>query len=331
MILTLLGCITLTVDPRPPATGVDDCAGCVQNALTGDVIALVNGKLTDSASAYTTNATLEDGTVLGASVFLHDPATADLVKLGNLDLGADDLGDGALARLAVRDLAWDSDAGLWAVGIDAVNDEWLLLHVDVPDWSGTDQRLPVTSYAFRTTDPVYWESAVSALAFVDGALVVATQGDAGGAGGRVYRSAVPTGWSVDPAWPDDPTYYADAVLTEVWTSFPEGLGVAGDIADGDWPLTTVRAERSSAGPLDENALWELGDPPAPVGTTFPVVRNQDIEGVAVIDGVPWGVDTEGVTWRGEGSQATRGVELGPAFTDPEDGVRLRGAATVVLP
>ncbi|MFN7146345.1 MAG: hypothetical protein ACK4YP_21410, partial [Myxococcota bacterium] len=65
-LLALAGCITLSVEPRPPSTGVDDCAGCVPNDLSGDVIALVNGKLTDAESAYTTNAVLEDGTVLAA-------------------------------------------------------------------------------------------------------------------------------------------------------------------------------------------------------------------------------------------------------------------------
>jgi hypothetical protein len=333
ILLALGACITLTVDPLPPATGVDDCAGCVERALSGEVIALVNGKLTAAETTYTANAVMEDGTVLGASVFLHDPATSELGKLGNLDLGADDLGDGALERLAVRDLAWDPDAGLWALGIDAVNDEWLLLRVEVPDWSARNQLLPATSYAFRTTDPIYWEESVVALAFVGGELVLGTQGDAGGAGGRLYRSALPTGWSVDPAWPDDPEYYADAVLTEVWTTFPDGLGLAGDIADtdGEPPLATIRAERSSAGALDENWLWTLGDPPAAAGTAFDVVRNQDVEGLAVIDGVPWGVDTEAVTWRADGSRATPGYDLSAAFTDPDDGIRLRGAARVVLP
>ncbi len=331
MILLLAGCITLTVDPLPPSTGVDDCAGCVPNELTGQVIALVNGKLTDAATSYTANAVLEDGSVLGASVLLHDPATTELVKLGNLDFGVDDLGDGALARTGLRDLAWDAEAGLWGLAIDAVNDEWMLLQIEVPDWGGDDQRLPTTIYTFRTTDPIYWEENVSGMGFVDGELVLGTQADAGGAGGRLYRSALPTGWSVDPAWPDDPTWYADAVLTERWTSFPEGLGVAGDLADGDWPVATIRAERSSAGALDENWLWELGDTPAGLGVTFPVVRNQDVEGVAVIDGVPWGIDTEAVTWRAEGSVAAMGADLSGAFTDPEDGIRLRGAARVELP
>lgn len=333
ILLALCACITLTVDPLPPATGVDDCVGCVDATLAGEVIALVNGKLTAAETQYTANAVMEDGTVLGASVFLHDPDTTELVKLGNLDLGVDDLGDGALERLTVRDLAWDPDAGLWALGIDGVNDEWLLLHVDVPDWAARNQLLPTISYAFRTTDPIYWEESVSALAFVDGELVLGTQGDAGGAGGRLYRSAVPTGWSVEPAWPDDPEYYADAVLTEPWASFPDGLGLAGDIADtdGEPPLATVRAERSSAGALDENWLWTLSDAPTAAGTTFDVVRNQDVEGLAVIDGVPWGVDTEAVTWRADAARATRGADLSAAFTDPDDGIRLRGAARVVLP
>ncbi len=346
MILALVGCITLEVEPKPASTGVEDCEGCVANDLSGEVIALVNGKLTDANTAYTANAELEDGTILAASVFLHDPDAIDgegagaLVKLGNLDLGIDDLGDGALARAAVREIAWDPDAGLWALAIDAVNDEWQLWHVEVPDWGAVDQRLPATVYAFRTTDPIYWEPAVTGMAFVDGQLVLGTQADAGGAGGRLYRSALPTGWSVDPAWPDDETYYADAVLTELWTAFPEGLGVAGDLSDGETTegdaVVAVRAERSSAGALDENWLWSLGgldgqEAGAPLGVMFPVVRNQDIEGVAVIDGVPWGVDTEGVLWRGEGSEAARGAELAGAFTDPDNGIRLRGAARVVLP
>lgn len=332
MILALAGCITLTVDPRAPATGVEDCAGCVANELSGEVIALVNGKLTDPESAYTANAVLEDGTVLGASVFLYDPGdTGVLVKLGNLDLGVNELGDDALEQTTVRDLAWDADGGLWALAIDTVNDEWQLLGIDVPDWASEDQRLPTTVYTFRTTDPIYWEEAVTGMGFVDGTLVIGTQGDPGGTGGRVYRSALPTGWSVDPAWPDDATYYADAVLTELWTSFPEGLGLAGDVADGDWPLATVRAERSSAGALDENWLWEIADAPAAAGVTFPVIRNQDVEGVAVAGGVPWGIDTEAVVWRAEAADAERWDDLSGAFTDPEDGIRIRGAASVVLP
>jgi hypothetical protein len=141
---------------------------------------------------------------------------------------------------------------------------------------------------------------------------------------------------VDPAYPDDPAFYSDAELAEAWLDFPEGLGVAGDLADGAAlgleALMTVRAERSSAGDLDANRLFGAGEGILDLGLAFDVVRNRDVEGLAVIDGELWGVDTEAVIWRFdlETGEAEAVDDLSGLFTDSEDGIRIRGAAGVTL-
>jgi len=337
LLATLFGCITLTVEPLPPTTSVEDCAGCVANDLTGEVLAFVNGKLTDPAAAYTANAVHEDGAVLAASIFLYDPARpGELVKWGNVDLGENLLGDDAKEQTTFQELAWDAEGGLWGLAIDYINDEWLLVEIEVPDPAGADQRLPGTIYAFRTTDPISWEPARSGMMASGGALILGGRADAGGGPGRLFRSALPTGWSVDPAYPEDPEFYSDAQLTEAWLDFPEGLGVAGDLASGDplglEALMTARAERSSAGDLDENRLFGAGEGIEDLGLAFDVVRNRDVEGLALIDGALWGVDTEAVIWRFdlETGEAEAVDDLSGLLADPDDGVRIRGAAGVTL-
>lgn len=331
------GCIDLTVEPLPPSTGVEDCSGCAANDLDGTVFAFVNGKLTDPNTAYSTNVVLEDdGAILGATVMLYDPERpGHLVKLGNVDLGPDHLGDGAKARQTFKDLAWHPDHGLWALTLDYVNDEWILTHIEVPDWHGSDQRLPATSYAFRTTDPIYWEPAVTGLAFVGDQLVLGTQADATGSGGRVFTSEVPDAWGIEPAYPDDPEFYADRDLTVLTTIFPDGFGIAGDISDGDGALATVRSEASDVGDLESNWLWQALPDPAELGLEVGVVRNQDLEGIAVLDDpdTAWAVDTEAIVYRFDLTTGVSGKvdDLSYAFSDPIDGIRVRGAARVTLP
>ena len=331
------GCINLTVQPLPPSAGVDDCVGCAPNDLEGTVFAFVNGKLTDAATAYSTNVILEDdASVLGATVLLYDPQRpGHVVKLGNVDLGPDHLGDGAKARQTFKDLAWHPDLGLWALTLDYVNDEWILTHIDVPDWQASDQRLPATSYAFRTTDPIYWEPAVSGLAFVGDQLVLGTQADAAGPGGRLFTSDVPDAWGVEPAYPDDPEFYADRVLSELTTAFPDGLGVAGDLADGDQALATVRSESTDAGDLEINWLWQALPEPLDLGLDVSVIRNQDLEGIAVLDDpdTAWAIDTEATIFRFDLADGAAGKvdDLSAVFTDPVDGIRIRGAARVTIP
>lgn len=325
------GCINLTVEGLPSVSEVDDCGGCETLDLSDTVIAFVNGKLTDPATTYTANAVTEDGEVLGASIFVYDPTQPGrLHKLGNIDLGVNRLGDDALQTTTFRDLAWDPTEGLWALSIDQINDEWMLTHIDVPDWAASNQRLTGTTYAFRTTDPIYWEPAVSSLSFRSGELWLGTQGDAAGQGGRLYVSQVPSGWSVEPAYPTDPMFYSDAVLTELVDTLPDGFGVAGDIADhASW--ATIRAERSDAGQLNANWLWDLE------GTSdslaFDVLRNRDVEGVAVIHQQAWGIDTEAGVHTGgvNASSAQRVDALSSLFIDPDNSVRIRGAATISIP
>jgi len=326
----LAGCITLTVDPKEPVSEVIDCADCDPNTMSGTVMAIVNGKLTDASVSYVSHVTNDDSHVIANSIFLFDPAQPDVfVKLGNVDLGPDELDDQAKSRQSIRELAWHPEHGLWGLSIDSVNDEWQLVQIDVPDWNGTDQLLPGTTYAFRTADPIYWEPSVVGMGFVGDTLYIGTRAWTSGAPGTLFASELPTGWSVDPAYPEDPVYYSDKVLTSVVGPFPEGFGLAGDIQDGFDSQFVLRTERQEDGALDGNWLW-TEDSPRPSSPDFTVLRDHDVEGLAGIDGVIIGVDTDGGLRAADPEGEVILADVADRFVDPLYGIRLRGAATVDL-
>lgn len=341
--LSLLGlsaCLDLTVDPRPLGLDLSDCPGCAEeNDLEGEVLLLVNRKLSDASSLYTSNQQDEDGNYVGSSLFLYDPdRPGHLVKLGNVLFGKDPDNGQGWSTASFRDVAWSKERGLWGLTIDRPNDEWRLTHIEVPDLRGHDQLLPQRSYALRSTDAAYWEEELTGLAIVGGSLILGGRGAPGrdSPGGALYRAGFPEAWGVDPAWPDDTEFYADRNLSTLWGRLPSNLGVAGDLCqgpDGEL-LVLVRSEHGSAAPLDVNLLFE--SPPGEVAlsrtnVSIPVKRNEDLQGLAWIKGRLLAIDTQGKVYEIDRRSGTARLhdDLLPLFDDPQ-GVRIHGATTVDL-
>ncbi|MCA9656827.1 MAG: hypothetical protein KC486_00650, partial [Myxococcales bacterium] len=162
------GCVNLEVDGTGDFSGegipaeVVTCEGCLSDQeLRGELMLLVNTRLTNPGSNHTANFPIDgDGRFVGPALYLYDPMrTCDdggsgcrLAPLGNLwlddGLGSLSVGDGSLERFTVRDLAWDPSGGLWGLSYDALNDEWGLVDLEVPDWHSGENHVGVTRYTF---------------------------------------------------------------------------------------------------------------------------------------------------------------------------------------
>jgi hypothetical protein len=327
-------------DGLPPE--VDLCAGCVAEGqpLRGELMLLVNTKLTDSASNFTINFPIDgEGRYVGNALYLYDPtrvcedgaAGCRLAKVGNLWLddamGPISVGDDSLRRFSVRDLAWHPDKGLWGLSYDPLNDEWGLTTLTVPDWRSAGNRIETVRYAFKygpvneaTTDECYWRQSMTGLGFAGDALYAGSAGKPGnGLDARGAVFAIDAGFVDEPAHcvlpsdvSEDPLYYACESICATWTNFEEKIGVAGDVVDGPGGLLALaRGEGSDALPAGENALYQVAldakdRPPEaiPASTIDGIVTGFDIEGLARIQGALYGVTVDGTVYR---------------FTEPSDG------------
>lgn len=351
------------------------CEGCLpQQQLRGELMLFVNTKLTRVDSNFTTNYPLDnEGRFVGNALYVYDPTrTCDdggagcrLAKLGNLwlddRLGTLSLEDQSLLRFSVRDLAWHPERGLWGLSYDPLNDEWGLTALTVPDWTRNDNRISVDRYTFRygevdapETDACYWRQSMTGLGFVGDDLWAGSAGKPGN--GLDARGAV---FKIDPAFvqkPEhcvlptdktmDPVYYACDAVCSVWTTFDEKAGVAGDLGEGaeGTMLAVVRAEDDSVLPTGQNALFEVPtaaaeQAPEPYGPYISdLAPGFEVEGLARIKGVLYGITTAGTVYRideqtpGEstGWKVEIHDELGPLFTASESSVRIRGATRVVI-
>jgi hypothetical protein len=175
------------------------CEGCVADQpLRGELMLIVNTKLTDSASNFTINFPIDgEGRYVGNALYLYDPtkvcdwtAGCRLAKVGNLWLddamGPISVGDDSLRRFSVRDLAWHPDKGLWGLSYDPLNDEWGLTTLTVPDWRSSENRIETVRYAFKygpvddgTTDACYWRQSMTGLGFVGDTLYAGSAGKPG--------------------------------------------------------------------------------------------------------------------------------------------------------
>lgn len=350
------------------------CEGClVEQELRGELMLFVNTKLTGVDANFTSNFPLDnEGRYVGNALYLYDPTrTCDdggsgcrLARLGNLWLdermGPLSLDDQSLQRFSVRDLAWHAARGLWGLSYDPLNDEWALTTLGVPDWTRSDNRITVDRYAFRNgpvadeaTDACYWRQSMTGLGFVGDALWAGSAGKPGN--GLDARGAI---FRIDPAFvqapshcvlpndvTEDPIYYTCTAICSVWTSFDEKAGVAGDMAeslDGSM-LALVRAEDAAVLPSGQNVLFEVpldaaGQAPAPYGPYISdLAAGLDVEGLARIKGVLYGINPAGTVFRIDEAPVDGGDwkvdihdELGPLFTASESSVRIRGATRVVI-
>ncbi len=350
------------------------CEGCLpEQQLRGELMLFVNTKLTRADSNYTSNYPLDDeGRYVGNALYLYDPARGcddggagcRLAKLGNLwldeRLGPLSLGDQSLQRFSVRDLAWHPERGLWGLSYDPLNDEWGLTLLTVPDWTRSDNRVAVDRYTFRygmvdapDTDACYWRQSMTGLEFVGDELWAGSAGKPGN--GLDARGAV---FRIDPAFvskpehcvlptdvTQDPAYYACTPVCSVWTTFAEKAGVAGDLAespDGSM-LALIRSEDDAVLPTGQNALFEVavdaaGQEPAAYGPYISdIMPGFDVEGLARVGGVLYGINTAGTVYRiAEAPPGESGWtvevhdELGPLFTASDASVRIRGATRVVI-
>ncbi len=369
--VALGGCIDL---PPPSGTGGSSvvespCEACDARDLEGEVMLFVNGRLSSEAAVFQANIPLADeGTYLGAAVYLYDPdaacddGTTDcrLAHLGNLrldeSLGAESVDDDSLKKFSIRDIAWSPTHGLWGVSFDVLNDEWGIVRIDVPDWHAIGQELPLLRWNIRPGEPgegdgCYWQESVSGLGFFGDELLLGVRG-MGGVGitneGVVFRVDLDVvggdEWCVYPDDPSqDPHYYACDVLCRPYASFGPQLGIAGDlevVSGGDAALGIVRAENEDIMPLDRAELFRIdapdGDEPsAPSGLGFAVEgieTGKDIDGLARIDGVLFGIDVQGRVWRLDEAEhtATMHEDLGAHFDTPSQSLRIRGATRVVV-
>lgn len=370
--LVLAGCIDL---PPPEGSGQpvaveSPCERCDARDLEGEVMLFVNGRLSSEAALYQANIPLdENGTYLGAALYLYDPdaecddGTTDcrLAHLGNLRLdealGSDSVDDDSLKKFSIRDIAWSPTHGLWGVSFDVLNDEWGIVRIDVPDWHGIGQELPLARWNIwpgedPEPDGCYWQESVSGLGFFGDELLLGVRG-MGGVGitneGVVFRVDLDVlsgdaSWCVyadDPS--EDPHYYACDVLCHPYASFGAQLGIAGDlevVAGGDAALGIVRAENADIMPLDRAELYRIdapeGDEPTPPsGLGFAVEgieTGKDIDGLARIDGVLFGIDVQGRVWRLDEAEhvAQMHEDLGAHFDTPSQSLRIRGATRVLV-
>lgn len=354
---------------------VELCQGCLkEQELRGELMLLVNTKLTDPGANFTANFPLDaDGRYVGNALYLYDPervcegggSGCRLAKVGNLwldeKMGEISLADQSLLRFSVRDLAWHPKKGLWGLSYDALNDEWGLVALGVPDWRRGDNRVESVRYAFKygdvqedATDDCYWRQSMTGLEFVGDELFAGSAGKPGNgldARGAVFRidagfvdaprhCVLPTDFS------QDPKYYACDPICAVHASFDEKIGVSGDMAGaGADLLALVRGEMSDTFPADRHALMRVPtDGAAPTPTEAGpyidgIAAGLEIEGLARVRGVLYGVSTAGKIYKivePTAEEPTRWSfveydDLFDLFTEPELSLRIRGATAIVVP
>ncbi len=341
----------------------------IAHPLAGELILFANARLSDEASSFQSHLELDvEGTFRGNALYLYDPtAVCDdggnacrVVELGNLDLdeqlGEVSVADGSLRKFVVRDLAWHADEGLWAATFDTLNDEWSVSKLEVLDWNSTGNAIQVERWVIPpgaaespSTDPCYWFESVSGLGFAEGELLIGVRG-AGSKGLitdgsllRVDLDVLEQGHCVSPSdISQDPFYYACDVLCEPWCSFGPKVGVAGDVIerlDGDGASAWLRSEDDTVMSLARNELASCSVPePGDISESEPnnvfddqVVRGDEIEGLARVGGVLYGLSVLGKVYRIDEVARTVDLidDLGLLF--PEQGLRLRGATEVVVP
>ncbi len=341
--------------------------------LRGELMLFTNTRLTDTSSQYSSHLLLDEpGTFRGSALYLYDPAAVcddgtsacKVARLGYLQLddamGSKSVQDGSLRKFATVDLAYHPVHGLWALAYDPQNDEWSIVKIEVPDWTKTNQLLPVQRWTILpgdpespATDPCYWQEATSGLEFLGDDLLLGVRGIGGkglSANGQAFRIrldvATEQGHCIYPGdITQDPLYYACDVLCETWCDFGYRLGVAGDLiasADDAAALAWTRSEDESVFEFSRNAMYacdpSTANPPTEAITAESVsifldevIRGDEIEGMARIDGVLFGISTLGKIY--EIDEATRTVtqidDVLPLF--PPQGLKARGATTVNVP
>ena len=330
------GCVAFDIDPSIDPECIDDDASCgAPHNLSGELMLLVNGRLSSAANAYQSNTSLgEPGTYVGPTLYLYDPLRecddggngCRLAELGRLRLderlGQASVQDESLRKFTVRDVAWHPDYGLWTVTYDSKNDEWGLGRIHVPYWSESGRLLPVDRWVVHPsehpeapgTDPCYWQESVSGLAFVGDRLLLGVRG-LGGLGltahGMVYDvdlNVLEQGHCVDENdVSQDPTYYACANVCKPWAQFDEKFGVAGDLEadqDGTHVLSIVRSEDEALMPRERMMLFRLA-PPDGQGLIPPhdtqtyidgFAPGLEFEGMARVGGRLFAVNTRGLVF-----------------------------------
>jgi len=360
--------VTAGDDDADSTTG--DCTDCTHE-LSGELMMFVNGRLTSAEGLYQVNAPLgEPGTYVGSAIYLYDPnlecddggTACRLAHVGNLrldeSLGIESVQDESLKKFSLRDIAWSPTHGLWGASFDVLNDEWGLVRIDVPDWHGIGQQLPLERWnilpgdpASPSTDGCYWQESVSGLGFFGDELLLGVRG-LGGVGisndGMVFRVQldvmVDQGWCVyenDPS--QDPHYYACDVLCRPYADFGPALGIAGDLESSprkDHAIGIVRGEDEAVMPFDRAELYRIDPPagtdpssPAPLGLYVDGIEiGHDIEGLARVDGVLYGIDVLARVWKLDdvGNSVTMHDDLSVHFEAPEQALKIRGATTVVV-
>jgi hypothetical protein len=369
-LLGLLGtaCVDLPLPPAPDAG--DACEGdeCFHD-FSGELIVFVNARLTNEESAFQSHLPLdEEGTYLGNAVYLYDPTrecedggnACRLTTIGNLkldeSLGELSVDDNSLRKFVLRDIAWHPDEGLWAATFDTFNDEWSISRLTVPEWTRIDNLIEVERWVIPpgpaespSTDPCYWFESVSGLAFVDDELLLGVRGAGSkglvtdGALFRVDTAVLEQGHCVHPSdVTQDPDYYACDVVCEQTCSFGSKIGVAGDLIEhheGLGASAWLRSEDDTVMSLGRNELQTCSMPePGEVSVAQSdnifiedVERGDEIDGLARMGDKLYGLSVLGKVY--EIDELSRTItqidDLSELF--PEQGLRLRGATTIVLP
>jgi len=313
-------------------------------ASGAEMLLFVNGRASDATTNHTTNR-VEESRILGPEVYLYDPAQPGrLHVLGRPDWGRVDGYQGAeRLKMGIYEVAWSPDHGLYSVEIDPYNDEWLLDHWQVEDWTGgVDFATAVYGVPVDADEhhSLYWEYGIEALEFVDGRLLAGSHADyESDDGGEVYAFDMDLPPAYDPAQPEGDLFYmADAPAGPLF-ELPHALQFAGDLTQASGVgLAVIDASDSAVIPDDQNQLYACDWSAIscqPVGdATIPLsADDQTIEGLAEIGGVVYGVtvDAQVLALDPATGEASLHDDLGPLFRDREGQVRVRGGTRVVLP
>lgn len=329
--------------PQAPALLEETAGPSLASGQT--VMLIINGRPSDANTAFSTNR-VEESRIVGADVFVYDPLQpGKIVAFARPDYGAVDGYQGReRQKLLIYDLAWDPAAGLYAMQLEPYNDEWLLVHWLLDDWSTPGNTFETAFYGVPVhedhTNSLYWEFGVDGMEFIDGRLLAGSMADYDDdSGGQVYAfdMALPPTYAADQA--DDDLFYMAESPSSPQLQLPQSMSVAGDLirtTEGDFLVADASNPNVMADDINQLFSCSFDEPMSCAALPQMITLtgdHQDIEGLSFVEGALYGVTVDGLVLLLDTTTgaATLHDDLSPLFHDLTGEMRFRGATTVVLP